>query len=203
MLWYLPIPWNYRKIKIHAVVLWYLPIPWTYHWFHCLSTLYLSYCEDKLGSPSSISSLGRTGALSGKIFPERFFHRNSNWMDISFCSHPSCSEVIAMEFSTWHDSSAVMPCAKFCSNILPFNGVIQKLIFHRILITTEKSLVKWAPGGLVNKLSQISHQVENLKRVIGADDILRVPLSTTLRSCQSISHNMLSKQVHIIAKGLF
>ena len=139
--------------KIHAVVLWYLPIPWTYHWFHCLSTLYLSCCEDKLGSPSSISSLGRTGALSRKIFPERFFHPNSNWMDISFCSHPSCSEVIAMKFCTWHDSPAIMTCAKFCSNILPYNGVIRKLNSHRILITTEKSLVKWAPRGLVNKLS--------------------------------------------------
>ena len=37
----------------------------------------------------------------------KIFHRNSNWMDISLCSHPNCREVIAMKFCTWHDNCAV------------------------------------------------------------------------------------------------
>ena len=53
-------------------------------------------------------------------FYEQFFHRNSNLMDDSFCSHPSCSKMVAMKFCTWHDS---LPCAKFCSNMIPYNGV--------------------------------------------------------------------------------
>ena len=37
----------------------------------------------------------------------KIFHRNSNWMDISLCSHPNCREVIAMKFCTWHDNCVV------------------------------------------------------------------------------------------------
>ena len=51
-------------------------------------------------------------------FHERFFHCNSNSMQISFCSHPSFNKVIGMKFCTWHDSCAVMVCAKICSKIL-------------------------------------------------------------------------------------
>ena len=75
------------------------------------------------------------------------FHRNSNSMEIPFCCHPSCSEeVIAMKFWTWHDSCAVMSCAKLCSNMIHCNGVTQKPIFHRIWTTMEKSFMKWAPS---------------------------------------------------------
>ena len=50
-------------------------------------------------------------------FHERYFHCNSDSMEISFCSYPSCKEMIAMKFCTWHDSFADMACAKFCNNI--------------------------------------------------------------------------------------
>ena len=49
------------------------------------------------------------------------FHCNSNSMEISFCSHLSWSKVIAMKFSTWHNSCAVVTCAKFCSNMIYYN----------------------------------------------------------------------------------
>ena len=65
-------------------------------------------------------------AIEGYVwspFHEWFFHHNSNSMEISFCSHPSCSEVITIKFCTRHDSCAVMPCAKFCSDMMPNNGV--------------------------------------------------------------------------------
>ena len=79
-------------------------------------------------------------------FLERFFQNNSDSMKISFCSQPRCSEVIAMKFRTWHGSCAVVPCAKFCSHMIPYNGMTLKLICHRICIMMEKSFVKWAPG---------------------------------------------------------
>ena len=36
------------------------------------------------------------------------FYGNSNLLKISFCSHPSCSEVIAVKFCTWHNQTAVL-----------------------------------------------------------------------------------------------
>ena len=81
----------------------------------------------------------------------RFFHRNSNFREISFYSHPSCREVIAMKFCTWQDSFAVMPCAQFCSDMIPCNGVTLKPVFHKIWITMKISFMKWVLGysGLV------------------------------------------------------
>ena len=81
-------------------------------------------------------------------YDERFFHRNSHSMEISFCCHPSCVEVIAMKFCTWHDSCAGVPCAKSYSDLIPYHGVTLKQNFHRIWNTMEKSSVKWAPGPL-------------------------------------------------------
>ena len=60
-------------------------------------------------------------------FYQQIFHHNSNSMKNSF-SYPSCRDVIAMKFCTWHDSCAVMPCAKFCSDITPCDGVTLKPI---------------------------------------------------------------------------
>ena len=59
-------------------------------------------------------------------FHKSFFQRNSNLLEISFCSHPSGSEVIAMKFCIWHDSSAVVACAKFCSDMITNNWVTVK-----------------------------------------------------------------------------
>ena len=70
----------------------------------------------------------------------------SNSMEISVHSQPRCGAVTTMTFCTWHDSRAVAACAKCCSDIVSYNGVTLKSIFHRIWIMMEKSFVKWAPG---------------------------------------------------------
>ena len=76
-----------------------------------------------------------TGAqkpMSGRIFTSWFkIDRNS------FCSHPSCCEVVATKFYTWHGICAVVTCAKFCSDEVPCNGVAMKAILHRIWIMKE------------------------------------------------------------------
>ena len=66
-------------------------------------------------------------------------------MEISFCSHPNTNKVIATIFGTWHDSWAVVACAKFCCDMVISNWIRAKWNFHRIWIVMEKSLVKWAP----------------------------------------------------------
>ena len=63
-------------------------------------------------------------------FQKCFFHLNSNSMENSFCSHPSCREVIATKFCLGHNSGAVVACAKFCYDMTPQNVVTLKLIFH-------------------------------------------------------------------------
>ena len=72
-------------------------------------------------------------------------HRNSNLVEILFYSHSSCDEVIAIKFCKWHASCAVVPCAKFCSDMINYSEVTLKPIPHRIRITMEKSFGKLAP----------------------------------------------------------
>ena len=47
-----------------------------------------------------------------------FFHRNSNSMEVSFYSHLDSNTVIATKFCTWHDSYAVVACAKICRDLM-------------------------------------------------------------------------------------
>ena len=73
---------------------------------------------------------------------------------------------ITSNLSTWHDSLAVVPCAKFWSDY--FIGIWKKHLwnFHRIWITLEKSLVKCtarlvSPGVNTVKLEQARLKVED------------------------------------------
>ena len=65
-------------------------------------------------------------------FHKRFFHRNSNSMEISFHSHLDSNTVIATKFCTWHGSCAVVACAKICCDLMASNGITVRRSFHRI-----------------------------------------------------------------------
>ena len=65
-------------------------------------------------------------------------------MEISFCSHPNTNKVIATIFGTWHDSWAVVACAKFCCNIITSNWIRVKWNCRHISIVMGKLLVKWS-----------------------------------------------------------
>ena len=67
-------------------------------------------------------------------------------MEISFHSHLDSNIVIATKFCTWHDSCAVVACAKICCDLMASNRVMARRIFHRIWIAGKKTLVKRAPG---------------------------------------------------------
>ena len=79
-------------------------------------------------------------------FHAEFSHCNSNSMEISFRSHPCCSEMIARKVCTWYNNHAVVACANFGSNTIPCSGVTLQPDFYRIWIPMEKSLVKWVQG---------------------------------------------------------
>ena len=66
-------------------------------------------------------------------------------MEFSFHSHLNSNTVIATKFCTWHDSCAVVACAKICCDLMASNGVMTRRSFHRIWIAGKKSLVKRAP----------------------------------------------------------
>ena len=77
-----------------------------------------------------ILHLSMYNGVQGPI-QEGFFHRNLNLMEISFCSHPNCNEMIVM---------------KFCSDMKHYNWVTLKPNCQWIWIMMKISFVKWAPG---------------------------------------------------------
>ena len=72
-------------------------------------------------------------------------------MEISLYSHLDSITVIATKFCTWHDSCAVVACAKICCDLMTSNGVMARQSFHRIWIAGKKPLVKRAPEPLFTK----------------------------------------------------
>ena len=72
-------------------------------------------------------------------------------MEISPCCNSVTGHQIATNFCTCHDSTAVVPCTKFCSDHYIRIEMRVKRDFHRIWIAMEKLLVKRGPGGRLNK----------------------------------------------------
>ena len=64
-------------------------------------------------------------------------------MEISFSFNSITGDHIATKFGTCHDSPAVVPCAKYCSDHVISIWMRAKWNFHHIWIVMEKSLVKW------------------------------------------------------------
>ena len=54
--------------------------------------------------------------------------------------------MIATKFWRWHDSCAVVACAKICCDLMASSWVMASRSFHRIWIAGKKTLVKRAPG---------------------------------------------------------
>ena len=69
-------------------------------------------------------------------------------MEISPCHNSVAGHQIATNFCTCHDSTAVVPCTKFCSDHCIRIEVRVKRNFHRIWIAMEKPSVKRAPAWL-------------------------------------------------------
>ena len=62
-----------------------------------------------------------------------------------FCCNSAPDDQIASNFCTCHNSTAVVACAKFCSNHFIKNWMRAKQNFHRIWIMMELSWLVWSP----------------------------------------------------------
>ena len=72
-------------------------------------------------------------------------------MEITFHSHLDSYPMIATKFCTWHDSCAVVACAKFCCDLMASKGITASRNFHWIWIADKKSLVKRAPAYILSE----------------------------------------------------
>ena len=61
-------------------------------------------------------------------------------MVISFSSHPIFYQAIATKFCTWHDSIAVVSCAKICCDLITMEWINAKWIWFRIWISVKDHL---------------------------------------------------------------
>ena len=95
----------------------------------------IMFTQECSSGPDNWTWKGMTGWSTGAHFTSDLT------LDIPFCYHPNCSEVSDMKFCTWHDSCAVTACAKLGSDMMTYNGVTLKTIFHRIRIWMEKLFV--------------------------------------------------------------
>ena len=73
------------------------------------------------------------------------FHPNWNSTENMFSCNSILGYHIATKFCTCHDDITVVPCAKLHSDYFTSTWMRAKLNLHRIWITMEKSLVKYAP----------------------------------------------------------
>ena len=72
-------------------------------------------------------------------------------MKISFSSNSITNDHIAKKFGTCHDSPAVVPCAKYCSDHFISIWMRAKWNFHHIWIVMEKLLVKFSTKSIFSK----------------------------------------------------
>ena len=101
-------------------------------WLHISTSsgklLRLNGCEWLPSSPSQI--------LTEPILLTRFPIIAKIWWNFY--------EVTAIKFCTCRDSTAVVACAKICSNMITKKGITAQLIFHQIAIMNEKCLQNWS-----------------------------------------------------------
>ena len=78
-----------------------------------------------------------------------FFHRNSNSMEISFHSHVNSNTMITTKFCTWHDSCAVVACAKNCCDLMASNRITARWSFVSNLNCGQKIVSETGPWSAV------------------------------------------------------
>ena len=82
-------------------------------------------------------------------------------MEISICSHLDSNTVIAAKLCAWHDSCAVVACAKICWDLMPNNRITARQTFE---FRAKKILVKWAPGLTQGRIS-VTNTISGLHNV--------------------------------------
>ena len=93
-------------------------------------------------------------------------------METSPCHNSVAGHKIATNFCICHDSTAVVPCTKFCSDHCIRIEVRVKRNFHRIWIAMEKPLLERAPG-------MMASLYQNAFQLVSAAVVLTTKLETT------------------------
>ena len=75
-------------------------------------------------------------------------------METSLRSHLGSKTVIATKFRTWHDSCAVVACAKTCCDLMASNGITARRSFHRTRTAGKKIVSETGPRLLRNPVSK-------------------------------------------------
>ena len=100
-------------------------------------------------------SLTSSGGENAPSIPGACTTRNFTYLARGPCSNasPHSLTVIGTKASSdryeiWRMARqlCLVACAKYGSDMLPYNGVALKLNFHRIWKTMRKSFVKWVPS---------------------------------------------------------
>ena len=85
-------------------------------------------------------------------------------MEISFHSHLHSNIPIATKFFTWHDSCAVVACAKICCDLMASNRVMARRSSHQIWIAGKKNVSEtgprpWNQSRLQSSDSSLTHSI--------------------------------------------
>ena len=107
----------------------------------CLNRYHLGLCR--------LNACNGDRSMPWAPFHSRFFHHNSNSIDISF--NCNLSDHITTKFCAWHDNAVVLPCAKFGSDHFIRLRMRAKWIFHHISIVMEKYLMKCRRAHFTNE----------------------------------------------------
>ena len=114
-----------------------------YRWYLCKSRSMVLWAT---GNLQSLLLSGENKNRPGARFTNDFFARNSNSMETSRCCNSVAGHQIATNFCTCHDSTAVVPCTKFCSDhCIRIEMRVKRNFLHRIWIAMEKPLLKRGP----------------------------------------------------------
>ena len=72
--------------------------------------------------------MDREHNIAGQTAPSHlwFCHHKSISTDISFCSNSNSDDLVSTKFCTCYDSTAVVPCAKICGDIIARKGITMK-----------------------------------------------------------------------------
>ena len=124
---------HYCSAHIYDIIISSTTKYWTWGtgwaWILRLANAMLSWCKTHRGD------------CAQRLIAQTIFYHNSYSMGIWFCCNSMFSRYIATKFSTCHDSTAVVTCAKFCSDQMIIFWMRGKLNFHKLW---QKNIVKWA-----------------------------------------------------------
>ena len=96
--------------------------------------------------------------VQGPVSP-MFFQSVFRFVGIFFYPHLDSCTVTATIFFTWHDSCAVVACAKNCCDLMADSEIIARWIFHRILIRAQNRYWNGPQASIWRKFTLISCRV--------------------------------------------